>query len=191
MLLPACANSGSTFPPSLLPSPSCAHCRAHILKHQFQPAIIFEVFISEQVMATASLSRPQLAPLEPPMPSVAQIAPGLAAELVLCAGYLAYANLLFVRGILQQMVQNKEELTDAGDDEEEEEDEGDYDEEDDDEGEGEGGDEGEEEEDDDEGGDGQPPAKRRKKDDDDDKEKKGDDEEEEEEEEVRLRSRAS
>jgi len=98
---------------------------------------------------------------------------------------LGYATHLRVRGIMDCLIQKKEEL-EAGDDDDDEEEEEEFEEEEEEEGDEEGSEEGEgegEEEEDDRAGD-EPPAKRRKKDDDEDKKKKEEEGEEEEEEEV-------
>lgn len=139
-------------------------------------------------MATLSRTAPQLDDLDHPTLSLVQLASVLSADVVLFAYYTSHIQQVVVQGIVECLVQNKEELVDAGDDDDDEEEE-EYEEGEDEEGdeEGAGGEGGEEEEDDEEGGD-EPPAKRRKKDDDEDK-KKDDDEGEEEEEEVPLRSR--
>ena len=140
-------------------------------------------------MATLSRTALKLDDLDHPTLSLVQLASVLSADAVLFAYYTSHIQQVVVQGIVECLVQNKEELFDAGDDDDDDEEEEEYEEGEDEEGdeEGAGGEGGEADEDDEEGGD-EPPAKRRKKDDDEDK-KKDDNEGEEEEEEVPLRSR--
>jgi hypothetical protein len=142
------------------------------------------------MMATLLRTASQLDDLDHPTLSLVQLVSALSADVVLFAYYTSHIQQVVVQGIVECLVQNKEELVDAGDDDDDDdEEEEEYEEGEDEEGdeEGAGGEGGEEEEEDEEGGD-EPPAKRRKKDDDEEK-KKDDDEGEEEEEEVPLRSR--
>jgi hypothetical protein len=120
---------------------------------------------------------------------VLNIASILSVDVILYAYYMSLVHHGVMRGIVECLIRNREELVDAGEDDDEEEEE-EYEEYEEEEEEEEGDEGGEEEGEEDEGeGEDEPPAKRRKKDDDEDKKKKeeegeGEGEEEEEEEEV-------
>ena len=119
-----------------------------------------------------------------PTLTLSNLVSSLSLNVILCAYYTSQIQQLVMRGIVECLVQNKEELVEAADDDDDDDEEEDFEEEEEEEEEG----EEEEEEEEGDGGD-EPPAKRRKKDEDDDKKKKKDEgEEKEDEEEVCLRS---
>jgi hypothetical protein len=136
------------------------------------------------MMATLPIIPPQSNPFGHPTLTLYDLASMLTVDAMLYAYYISQLQQLVMRGIVECLVYNKEELIEAGDDnddEEEDDEEGDDDEE-------EEGPSGDDEGDDDEGeGEDEPPAKRQRRDDDDDK-KENDEGEGEDEDDVCLRS---
>jgi hypothetical protein len=191
MDLPCPRQLPATFNPRAEP----AHYRHTLNLHPAKISLVLKTLSissppsQSHMMATLSRPASQLDDLDHPTLSLVQLASVLSADVVLFAYYTSHIQQIVVQGIVECLVQNKEELVEAGDDDDDEEEE-EYEEGEDEEGgeEGAGGEGGEDDEDDDDEGGDEPPAKRRKKDDDEDK-KKDDDEGEEEEEEVLLRSR--